>query len=264
MSDAKNNPGYVSRNYLQVVGDWFADIKQLTYKQMHIAYGHGVLDVGSGLGSDTLALSEFVGPQGRVFGVDYDKEMVQVADEKAAEAEVSDYVKHHVANAEDLPFYDETFHSCRSERVFQHLENPDKVLAEMVRVTKAGGHVVVADSDWSMNTIDIPYNDLEWKFRRLMLEDTRHGMIGRQLYRMMKRAGLTEINVIPRPLICTEYEFWKMITSFDDKVVPRGIKRGIWSAAEVAEFDKYLTERDKQNEFFAMITLMIVSGQKPE
>jgi hypothetical protein len=55
-----------------------------------------------------------------------------------------------------------------------------------------------------------------------------------------------------------------MMVSFDDKVVPRGIQRGIWTEEEVRDLNRLLVERDKQGTFFATITMMIASGQKPE
>jgi ubiquinone/menaquinone biosynthesis C-methylase UbiE len=263
MTDVKDNPGYVDRNYLQQVGDWMRNVKQATYKHMHVAYGQHVLDVGCGPASDTLALSQLVGPQGKVVGVDYDAEMVRVANEKAQEAEVADYVTHLVTDAESLPFESETFHACRSERMFQHLKNPTQVLAEMVGVTKPGGWVVIADSDWSLASVDIPYTDFEWKLRRLLVEDTFNGVVGRQLYRLMKQAGLTAIQLEAMYLPVTEYEFWKMMVSFEDKVVQRGLARGIWTEAEVEQLNQLLVERDKQGVFFANITTLIVAGQKP-
>ena len=263
MSDAKNNPGYVSTSYLQQVGDWMQNVKETTYKKMHIGYGQHVLDVGCGPATDTIALSQIVGPQGKVVGVDYDKEMVRVANERAQEAEVSDYVSHIVTAAERLPFDYDTFHACRSERTFQHLKNPSVVLLEMVGVTKPGGWIVIADSDWSMASVDIPYSDFEWKLRRLLAEDSLNGVVGRQLYRMMKQAGLENVEVEAMYLPVTDFEFWKMMTSFDDKVVPRGIARGIWTEEEVRDLNQLLVERDTQELFFAMICTVIAAGRKP-
>lgn len=262
MSEAKSNPGYVDRNYLQQVGDWMHNVKEATYKKMSITYGHHVLDVGCGAGSDTIALSRLVGPQGKVVGVDYDKEMIRVANEQARAADVSDYVAYVLASAERLPFDDDTFHACRSERVFQHLKNPSLVLTEMLGVTKPGGWIVVADSDWSMASVDIPYSDFEWRLRRLLTEDTLNGVVGRQLYRLMKQVGLVSIQIEAMYLPVTDYEFWKMMVSFNDKVVPRGIERGIWTEEEVRNLNRLLVERDKQGQFFAIVCSLIAAGQK--
>ena len=60
------------------------------------------------------------------------------------------------ANATELPFPDASFDASRSERMFQHLKDPDAVFGEMVRVTKPGGRIVVLDPDWGTASIDTP------------------------------------------------------------------------------------------------------------
>ena len=143
MSEPKQNPGYVDDDYLKQIADTLRAAKQQTYDLMHIAEGHHVLDVGCGPATDTIPLAKIVGASGRVVGVDYDEEMIAVANQKAHEAAVASYTKHEQCNAEDLPFDDYSFDSCRSERVFQHLENPAQVLQEMVRVCKPGAWIVI-------------------------------------------------------------------------------------------------------------------------
>jgi ubiquinone/menaquinone biosynthesis C-methylase UbiE len=262
MSDPKSNRGYVDTNYLRVVGEWMAQVKETTYDLMNIRYGHQVLDVGCGPASDTLAIAEIVGPAGKVIGIDYDKEMVQVANEKAQEANVSDYVTHKVADATEMPFADDSFHAVRSERVLQHIIDPIPVIAEMVRVTKPDGWVVNADADWSWVTFDIPYKELEWKLRRLYCEYGNNSLVGRQLYRLMKQAGLTDVHIRAITLPITQYELWKISVSFEDKLIPRGIESGIWTEEEVRDLVHLLEKRDKEGLFFVMDTILVVAGKK--
>jgi ubiquinone/menaquinone biosynthesis C-methylase UbiE len=52
-----------------------------------------------------------------------------------------------VASVYALPFPNETFDAVRAERVFQHLEDPEAGLREMLRVTRTGGRVMAIDPD---------------------------------------------------------------------------------------------------------------------
>jgi ubiquinone/menaquinone biosynthesis C-methylase UbiE len=131
--------GYVNADYLQKVGEQLRPRKQRSYQLMHVEPGQTVLDVGCGTGIDTIELAALVGSSGQVVGIDYDPDMVAKADQRAQESRVSAWVTHQQADVTQLPFEDNTFDACRSERVFQHLREPEKALDEIVRVTKSGG-----------------------------------------------------------------------------------------------------------------------------
>ena len=44
-----------------------------------------------------------------------------------------------------LEFADATFDACRADRVLQHLLDPGRAVAEMVRVTRPGGRLVICE-----------------------------------------------------------------------------------------------------------------------
>jgi ubiquinone/menaquinone biosynthesis C-methylase UbiE len=87
-----------------------------------------LLDVGCGSGDDVRALARRVAPSGCVIGIDISEAMIGQARKQNAVPCV-DYC---VADAHALPFADASFDAARVERVMQHVEDPDKALAEMV------------------------------------------------------------------------------------------------------------------------------------
>src|SRR5439155_77395 len=103
--------------------------KRASYELLHLAPGHHVLDVGCGPATDTISLGRLVGPGGEVVGVDYDVEMVDEANRRAAAAGVGTWVKHRQADAAGLPFEANVFDAARSERVFQHRLEPQALAA---------------------------------------------------------------------------------------------------------------------------------------
>jgi ubiquinone/menaquinone biosynthesis C-methylase UbiE len=100
-----------------------------------------VLDVGCWAGDGLRSLAEFVGATGRVVGVDTSKAML--AEARARTEGLA--VECRVGDAHRLEFATDTFDACRADRVFQHLERPREALAELVRVTRPGGWIVVMD-----------------------------------------------------------------------------------------------------------------------
>jgi ubiquinone/menaquinone biosynthesis C-methylase UbiE len=108
--------------------------------------GLHVLDVGCGPGSITRGLAERVAP-GRVVGVDLSRETLAAARQDAA-ARGLDNLRYEAASVYALPFADATFDVGYAHQVFQHLREPGRALAEMVRVLRPGGLVGVRDVDW--------------------------------------------------------------------------------------------------------------------
>ena len=135
---------------------------------MHLEPDLRELDVGCGPGSDTLAISYLVGPAGEVYGVDYDVQMVVQANERALAAGVSARVIRRQAAATALSWQTDFFDASRSERMLQHLRGPDRAFAEMVRVTRPSGWVVVLESDWATFTIDSDEPELERRLVRFL------------------------------------------------------------------------------------------------
>ena len=61
-----------------------------------------------------------------------------------------------VGDGATLPFAASTFGAARADRVLQHLADPFGALREMIRVTRPGGRVIVADPDQETLVIHVP------------------------------------------------------------------------------------------------------------
>lgn len=260
--------GYVSSNYLRITAKVTEHVKRRSYAVMDIGPGQKVLDVGCGPGTDTIPLARLVGDGGRVVGVDWGQEMIDEADRRAVEAGVDPTVMHKRGNATALPFdsgeFDSgEFDSCRSERLFQHLHNPEAALSEMVRVTKAGGWVVVVDTDWGTGLIDTPEVDIE---RRLMRAKTErclnNGHSGRQLYRLFRTECLGSLVVEAFALPILSYPLAREIGQFD--VIEReALSAGVVTAEELDLLRASLDQAEAEGTFFAMASMVMVGGRVP-
>lgn len=253
--------GHVDSDFLDNLTQKTIAIKQQTYAMMHISKGHIVLDVGCGPASDTIALSELVGSTGRVIGIDHDPEMVADANQRANQAGVADFVEHRQGNGLKLPFDDNTFNSCRSERVFQHVAEADQLLAEMIRVTKPGGSIVVLDGDYSTIGTSTQYNDMDMRLRDTLCQTIKNPYVGRKLYTMMALAGLQEVEANPQPFTFSDYTVWKSLLL--DIAIPQGLELGIWTQAEIDQYHSDLQQLHEQSAFYAHATYILSSGRKP-
>jgi demethylmenaquinone methyltransferase/2-methoxy-6-polyprenyl-1,4-benzoquinol methylase len=101
--------------------------------------GDRVLDVAAGTGDLTIELSKRVGPDGEVVGVDISEGMLALAREKAPE------IRFEHGSALDLPYANGEFAAATTGFAARNFSDLRRGLAEMRRVVRPGGRVVVLD-----------------------------------------------------------------------------------------------------------------------
>ena len=105
-----------------------------------------VLDVGCGVGKTACYIAKNYGC--RVVGMDISERMIDRAKERAKREGLEDRVEFRAADAQNLPFEDDTFDAVISESVTAFPEDKRKALSEYVRVTKKGGYVGLNETAW--------------------------------------------------------------------------------------------------------------------
>ncbi|TNC70380.1 class I SAM-dependent methyltransferase [Rubellimicrobium roseum] len=103
--------------------------------------GGSVLEVGVGTG---LALRHY-GPGVTVTGVDYSEEMLAKARAKVAEEDLRNVVALHRMDARQLDFADDSFDHVACMHVISVVPEPERVMAEIARVVRPGGTVVIVN-----------------------------------------------------------------------------------------------------------------------
>jgi len=236
--------------------------KQQVYARLQVRAGQHVLDVGCGVGADTLPLGRLVGPTGHVSGIDADRDAVAEANRRATAAGVGAWVAHRVGDAYALPFPDDAFDACHSERVFLHLARPEQAVGELVRVTKPGGRVAIIDGDGASFSIDTPEADVERRIVPFWAAKHRNGFAGRQLYRQCKHQGLVDVEAELSPGPILEYPLFARLFGLDD-IQARALRAGAVTVEEAARFRTSLEAAAADGTFFAIGGVVTVVGRKP-
>ncbi len=106
--------------------------------------GEAVLDIGCGGGVDTFFAAVMVGPKGKAVGIDMIPEMLERARKNLREIALKN-VTFQEATGDHLPFPDESFDVVISNGVFNLIPDKARAVAEVFRVLKPGGRLMIAD-----------------------------------------------------------------------------------------------------------------------
>jgi SAM-dependent methyltransferase len=124
---------------------WNIDFLQLMAKRWKLDAVRSMLDVGCGVGHWGMLLASVMPETVRVTGIDREPSWVQAASERAAARGLDARFSYRLGEAARLPFPDNSFDFTTCQTVLIHLSDPSAAIAEMLRVTKPGGLVAVAE-----------------------------------------------------------------------------------------------------------------------
>jgi len=122
------------------------------FRNAKIKRGERVLDVGSGLGTDSFIASHHAGPDGKVIGIDISKREVAHAQKRAYARELD--IRFAEADMEAIPLPDNSIDVVISNGAFCLAPDKEKAFAELYRILKPGGRVAVCTTTIRSEKLD--------------------------------------------------------------------------------------------------------------
>jgi SAM-dependent methyltransferase len=116
----------------------------LPTKFAHIQKGDTVIDLGSGAGNDCFVARHETGSEGKVIGIDFTPIMIQKARSNAEKLGFNN-VEFREGDIDAMPVNDAVADVIVSNCVLNLVPNKEKVISEIHRVLKPGGHFSISD-----------------------------------------------------------------------------------------------------------------------
>ena len=127
--------------------------KRYTIELSGVRAGHKVLDIAGGTGDLTAKFSRLVGKDGEVVLADINDSMLKVGRDKLLDTGVSGNVRFAQADAQYLPFPDNTFDCITIAFGLRNVTDKDMALRSMLRVLKPGGRLLVLEFSKPTNPV---------------------------------------------------------------------------------------------------------------
>jgi len=120
-------------------------IKKFTVQLTALRSGQTVLDLAGGTGDFSLQFSPIVGSKGQVVLADINESMLRVGRERIIDKGNLDNISYTLADAEKLPFAENSFDCICIAYGLRNVTNKDAALRSMYETIKVGGRVVVLE-----------------------------------------------------------------------------------------------------------------------
>ena len=158
-----------------------------------------ILEVGCGSGVLTRLIAELTQRANPIVALDVNRYFLSEASLLAKRQGYSDIIEFHEGSAESLPSADNAFNVTLSATVMEEVD-ADRMLTEMIRVTKPGGRIaVMIRAEDMMSFVNISLRaELKTKVETPRGNVSAGGCADATLYRRFRQAGLTSLKMFPQ------------------------------------------------------------------
>jgi SAM-dependent methyltransferase len=218
--------------------------------------------VGCGTGVVTRAVAARVGPRGAAVGVDPSRTLLAAARRQARAVAPDLRPSFRRGDGLLLPFAPSSFDVTLAVTVLLHVPAGDRVLGEMLRVTRPGGRVAVLDQDLGTLVVDAPDRALT---RRIVDGHAdrfyAEPWSGRTLARRLRHAGLTRVR--SRAFVVVDPVYDGYVRSMLERRVERATH---WRLVTVAAGRRWLRSVEAaavRGDFFMSLNYYGAVGVRP-
>jgi ubiquinone/menaquinone biosynthesis C-methylase UbiE len=234
------------------------DAAEALYAAADILEGQIVADFGCGPGKAAVELAKRVGPKGHVHAVDINASFLEIANENAAKAGVSDRLSTHQNDGVSLPFSDSALDRVTARNTIMYVDDPVATVREFHRVLREGGIAHAIDGDWYMMVAEPVEHDLWRTFIKAAAHACRNADMGRKLHAVFSDAGFRDVRVSVMANVDASGRLLGMVRNMAKYAAESGTLEQAAIDEVVAQVEQALTDE----RYLAVSPQFVVTGRK--
>jgi len=208
--------------------------------------GERVLEIGCGAGLLLREIGLGLGPHGLAAGIDVSEDQIAAA---AVECEGVPAVNPQVGDARRLGFPDAVFDAAVAVQVIEYVEEAEAAIAEVRRVLKTGGRLLVLATNWDSAF----WHGAPPALTRVIAEawegHAAHPNLPARLAPMLALAGFAGIRQTPVPIVNAEFAEHAFAFGLARLMAEHAVGQGV-ARMEAEAWIAALHEADARGEFF--------------
>jgi len=228
---------------------FYATLKRRLAELLQPSRGGIYLDAGAGTGAAAAAL-----PADTV-ALDFSYTMAQAARARGLRRVVQ-------ADAHHLPFANASFTGVWADRVLQHVADPRRVAAELVRVLAPGGRLVLCDPDYDTQVLDIADQALARRVLRFRADRLlRNGAYAHRHAGLLTDLRLTDVAVEAHTLVVRDPSAVDNVMGLRSWA-STAASRGALPAEDAARFEAMFDDAVAAGHFTYAVTFFLTSARR--
>lgn len=244
---------------LDTLPEGFREARRTLLGHLRLHATSEVLEAGSGPGTALPDLLERLGPAGRIVGIDPTRALVAQAQERARQARAPHAV-YAVGDIRQIDWPDCTFDAAFCDKILAHVQPVSQAIAELVRVTRAGGRVGAVE--WFSQGMAIA---ADYALTRQVLDGSApagamNPMVPLELERLLGEAGLQQIQA--GSLLAESGRYLPSLKVMLQRRVQQAVDLGAISMAAGAGWLQELESRDARGRFYWAALVRWAAGSK--
>jgi SAM-dependent methyltransferase len=245
---------------LETLPEGFRQARRTMLEHLGLRANSRVLEAGSGPGTSLPDLAEWIGREGRIVGIDPTRALVAHAQERARATRVAQ-VSYDVGDIRQIHWPDGAFDAAFCDKILIHVSPVSQAIAELVRVTRAGGRVGTVE--WFSQGMAIA---ADYPLTRQVLDGSApagalNPMVPLELEHLLGDAGLQEIHA--GSVLAECHRYLPSLKVMLPRRVQQAVDLGAISMAAGARWLEELQSRDDRGQFYWAAVVRWAAGTKP-